>query len=321
MKRFCLLFLVSLLTLWGAAAQAGALVTLHPTAEVKGTAIRLSDVFDGVPADINRDIALAPEPGKSVTYDARILTRLAQQYRLDWQAQSHLDRAEISRAANYITLDMARDAIKDKLLAVGMDASAQNEIMLDNRGLSIALPASEAPSFDLANFSYDTQSKRFRTELVANKAATPVRQSLTGRVVVKRQVPVLSKRLSSGTVVSANDLEWITVNEDQLGSDVLLQAENIVGQELRHDQGSGLLLRTRDLTLPRLVLRGSIVTMKVHTPLMQITVQGRALQDGAKGDTVRVKNLQSNRIIEGQVESSGTVAIKVDTLHNLASAG
>ncbi|MDX9689723.1 MAG: flagellar basal body P-ring formation protein FlgA [Proteobacteria bacterium] len=318
MKKVIALLLLSML--WTTSAQAGALVVLKPVTEVKGTAIRLSDVFDGVPANIDRDIALAPDPGKSVTYDVRILTRLAQQYRLDWQAQSAMDRSEISRAANYVTLDMARDAIKDKLVAAGMDASAQNEILLDNRSLSIALPVDQAPTFDLTNFSYDQQSKRFRTDLVVAKSPMPVKQSLTGRVVVKRQVPVLSKRLSSGTIVSSNDLEWITVNEDQLGSDVLLQAENIIGQELRRDQGSGLLLRARDLAQPRLVLRGSIVTMKVHTPLMQITVQGRALQDGVKGETVRVKNLQSNRIIEGQVESNGTVAVRVDTLGNLASA-
>ena len=72
------------------------------------------------------------------------------------------------------------------------------------------------------------------------------------------------------------------------------------------------------LFAPRLVTRGSIVTMKIETPSLTVTAQGRALQDGKLGDTVRVTNTQSNRMIEGTVESDGTV--KVATVRKVALA-
>ena len=77
-------------------------------------------------------------------------------------------------------------------------------------------------------------------------------------------------------------------------------------------------MRARDVSAPRLVTRGSLVTIKVETPYMMVTAQGRALQDGAMGDTVRVTNTQSNRTIEGIVASAGVV--RIQTAQKMAAA-
>ena len=50
--------------------------------------------------------------------------------------------------------------------------------------------------------------------------------------------------------------------------------------------------------------------MKIETPFMVVTAQGRALQDGKLGDVVRVNNTQSNRMIEGLVTGGGIVVIQ-----------
>ena len=54
-----------------------------------------------------------------------------------------------------------------------------------------------------------------------------------------------------------------------------------------------------------LSLRGSLVTMKIETPFMTVTAQGKAQQDGAEGEIVRVINTQSNRVVEGTVTGPG----------------
>jgi flagella basal body P-ring formation protein FlgA len=69
------------------------------------------------------------------------------------------------------------------------------------------------------------------------------------------------------------------------------------------------LLRASDVMPARLVTRGALVTLKIETPYMQLTAQGRALQDGAEGETVRVNNTQSNRMVEGTVTGPGVVLI------------
>jgi flagella basal body P-ring formation protein FlgA len=50
--------------------------------------------------------------------------------------------------------------------------------------------------------------------------------------------------------------------------------------------------------------------MKIETPLMSLSAQGKALQDGTQGETVRVMNTQSNRMVEGIVDGPGSVVIR-----------
>lgn len=52
------------------------------------------------------------------------------------------------------------------------------------------------------------------------------------------------------------------------------------------------------------------MTMKIETPFILITAQGKAQQDGAEGETVRVINTQSNRMVEGVVVAPGVVEIR-----------
>ena len=299
-------------------AFAGTPVTLRATTELNRPAIRLADVFDGLPAELDRDIALSPAPGKSVTYDARVLSKLAEQYRLDWQAQSLADRTVLTRAATQITPEMISEAVVRKIKEGQKSDKLTPEIQFDNKNLIVSLPADRAPDFSIANFAFDEQSRRFRGDLIAQTSGNPVNQPISGRVIYKKSIPVLSRRLAGGTTIGESDLSWITMNEAQLNADMLTDASQLVGQELRHDQGEGEVLRSRDIIPPRLVTRGSLVTMKIETPLMLITSQGRAMQDGAKGEVVRVTNIQSNRVIEGTVEASGV--IRIGTFRKIASA-
>ncbi len=47
--------------------------------------------------------------------------------------------------------------------------------------------------------------------------------------------------------------------------------------------------------------RGDLVTVVLETPSLQLTAQGKALEDGAKNALVRVENTKSNRVIDAAV--------------------
>lgn len=315
MKKAVFLFALLLISL---PCRAGTPVTINPSVELSKGAIRLSDVFSGIPLDADKDVALSPMPGKSVTYDARVLAKLAQANDLDWQPASLTDKVVLTRGATKITADMIEKSVREKLSSSESLKNKTIEVVFDNKGLVINLPSDKTPDYTVANFAYDEAGRRFRGEIIADLGAGKDYLPISGRVNVKKTVPVLARPLSSGTVVGAADLDWVTVNEEQIAADILTDGQNVIGQELRHDQGSGDYLRARDVIPPRLVTRGSLVAIKVETPVMIITAQGRALQDGGKGDVVRVTNTQSNRVVEGTVESTGVV--RVGTLQKMAEA-
>ena len=313
--KHAFLLLAFTLSFLASSAWAESSVALRAGGEIRGGVIKLSDVFDGVPKEIDRDLSLAPEPGKSVMFDVRVLERLADTYRLDWQPQSVTDRITLTRAATRITEDMIRDAVMEKLKA--QDIKGKVEIAFDNHALEIALPVEQKPSFSLESFTYAPLDKRFRATARTEGSATPVTLPVTGRVTVKIDVPVLARRLDANTTIGMQDIDWLTITDDHATSDLVTDAKQLIGHETRHDLTAGEPIHARDVMPPRLVARGSLVTLKIETPFMLMTSQGRALQDGSVGETVRVTNTQSNRVVEGIVESSGVV--RIPTAQKIAS--
>jgi len=54
-----------------------------------------------------------------------------------------------------------------------------------------------------------------------------------------------------------------------------------------------------------------LVTMVLQTSNMVLSTQGKAVQDGAKGEVIRVQNIESNRIVDATVVGSNQVAVTV----------
>ena len=285
-------------------------VTLKSEVEIKRFAVKLSDLFVGVPADIDRDIAQAPAPCKPAIYSEAVLNKLAETYRLDWQAQGAADHVVVTSACTRISGDMIRAAVIANIKAGNETKGRSLEVVLDERNLEVDLPADQLPNFKLENFAYDPINKHFHADLTADTQRGRTIAPVTGHVSIKRSVPVLAHRLEGHTAIAEADLDWIQVPDDRITDDIVTEQSQLIGRELRRDVGEGELLRGHDVVSPRLVQRGSLVTMRIKTPFLTITSQGKAEQDGAEGETVRVLNTQSNRVVEGTVAGMGMVEIR-----------
>ncbi|MDP9127770.1 MAG: flagellar basal body P-ring formation chaperone FlgA [Pseudomonadota bacterium] len=295
------------------------LVVLKTATEVRSSTVKLSDIFEGIPPDADRDIAQSPPPGKQVSYDVAVLTRVAKKYDLDWKPQSIADHVVITTSCSRITSDMIKDAVTAKIQArAASKFNGSVDVTFDNRALEIDLPMDHVPDYAIANFDFDSQSKRFHGDIVADTPAGPVSVPVTGRATFKRLIPVLAKRLEGGTVIGASDITEIEVNEEHIKATMITDSSQLIGREVRRDTDGGEVLLAQDVIAPRFVTRGSLVTLRIETPFMLLTAQGKALQDGAQGDVVRVTNTQSNRLVEGTVEGPGLVRIK--TAQHLAEA-
>lgn len=292
-------------------------VALHGDSDVHGATVRLSDLFSGVPPVIDRDIAQAPAPGKTAMYDAQVLEQLAVKYRLSWRPESPMDHVTLTTPSTRITAEDIRAALVKKIEETGVHGEIETNF--DNHTVEINLPADQSAVFALNTFDFDPVSKRFHCDVVAGKGNAAVSEALSGRVIVHRHVPVLAHHLDGGSVIAMTDIDWITVTDDRITSNVITSADQLIGREVRHSLSDGDVLHTNDIIPARLVVRGALVTLKIETPFMQLTSQGRALQDGAEGDIVRVNNTQSNRMVEGTVTGPGEVSVHTPS-PKLASA-
>ena len=72
---------------------------------------------------------------------------------------------------------------------------------------------------------------------------------------------------------------------------------------------AGQILRQSDVAVSPVIHKNDLIRLVVKTAQMTLSVQGKALQDAALGQTVRVLNVNSNRQLSGTVIDAGTVAI------------
>ncbi len=72
---------------------------------------------------------------------------------------------------------------------------------------------------------------------------------------------------------------------------------------------TGSVIYSAYIAEPRLVKRGERVNIQSGAPGLVITSAGVAMMDGAKGQKISVKNISSNRVIQGTVMYPGLVAV------------
>lgn len=109
----------------------------------------------------------------------------------------------------------------------------------------------------------------------------------------------ITRPLAAGSILSPDDIRSGGADED-----------GYVGKELRRYMPAGALVHQTDLRTPTLVARNRQVRLEFLKGSLSITAEGRALSNGAAGDTVRVLNLSSKTVITGVVVDLNRVEVR-----------
>ncbi len=134
---------------------------------------------------------------------------------------------------------------------------------------------------------------------LAALAPTPPSQS-AGADQDMPMISVMPVPQKPATVKAANNLRTGTVLH---ASDLIVEGENdtaldlFVGMELKRAIYKGAKLRASDVGPPTAVERNAIVTLEFVRGPLKMTTEGRALDAGAVGETVRIMNLNSKTIL------------------------
>lgn len=230
-------------------------------------------------------------------------------------APAEAETAAAARSSQIVGQDEFEDRLREALAEEG--AGGRLDLRFNQRYLEVPVAGTAPVTIELRDLRYDRRSGRFDALFVVaagdDDPGRPVR--ITGHAYALLDVPVPSRTLRPGTVIAANDLDWIEMRENQVDRRTALQVEEIIGLSPRRSLPEGAPVRVNDLEPPLLVGKGKVVTMIYETSNMRLTAIGRALEDGAQGNFVRVLNLQSNTVVQGVA-----VAENVVTLPNPANA-
>lgn len=123
------------------------------------------------------------------------------------------------------------------------------------------------------------------------------------------EVVVAARNLERGTVISAEDITTSRINTASLPSGHIVDKDRVVGMELRRSTRSGSYLVLSALEMPRVVNRGDAVVLEASSSSLTVAAKGTALGNGQVGEQIKVRNDQSERVVDALVVGPGRVTV------------
>ncbi len=120
---------------------------------------------------------------------------------------------------------------------------------------------------------------------------------------------VASRPIARGAVLTEEDVTTVTKLLPSAPGGVLASPAVAVGRVAMRDIAAGTTLNASQLKAPQIVRRGQSVTLSLASGPVAVRVAGTALRDGALGERITVRNLNSKRVVEGVVLADGVVEV------------
>jgi len=286
----------------------GQTVFANDTVTLRSDSLMLSDLFSGLPAEKDARVADAPLPGEDLVVRAGTLRKLAEMHGIDWSPSSSRVRVLVEREGRAVPLQMIRQAIEERLTE---DYIADRiEVDITNRRLTMMVPSDMEPEVKVESLDYNNRNQRFAalvTVPIGNGKS--LRAKVQGEVHAVVEVPVLNRHASPGETIREEDIVWTEMQARRTNHNTVTSIDQIVGMSVRRPISAGRVIRRTDVTPIRLIRKGDLVTMVFSTSQMTLTLRGQALEDGARRDSIRVKNLSSGKIVVGSVTDAGIVNV------------
>ncbi|MFQ5533265.1 MAG: flagellar basal body P-ring formation chaperone FlgA [Sphingomonadales bacterium] len=279
---------------------------LKPTILVEDDIVTLGDLFDDAGAAALVVVTDAPPPGRRHTLSLRLVTSVARQNGIDFDGRTAARRITVERAGHKIPIDDISRAIKAALRDIGV--SGNKQIRLSNPRLALYVPLDSDAAVSVDRIDYDRNGGRFEAFVVTG-ADTSSRLRVTGQAVSVLEVPVLRSAVTTGQLIERGNITWTTIPMNRVNGNVVTESALLINQAARRTIRPGVPVRSSDVRRPVTVAKGALVTMIVTAPAMTLTTVGRALEDGASGDAIRVLNTVSHTTVQGVVLSPNKVRV------------
>lgn len=138
------------------------------------------------------------------------------------------------------------------------------------------------------------------------------RVPLSIRVMPFAWVPVVREGMKRNHILESSDLSWERREVTAVRNDWPETAKDLPRNAFRARRTlrAGDILCWNDVERVPDILRGSTVTIISSQGNVEVSLPGKALEDGQKGELIRVENSQYRRILEARVSGEGVVTLQ-----------
>jgi flagellar basal body P-ring formation protein FlgA len=297
-------------------------VVLRATASAAESSVRLADIADirGDAAVCQRlaelDVADLQRPGQSVTISRDYVSLRLQ--------VAGFDAASVSvSGTKQCLVTLERQQVTSKSLLAAAERAVRKRLPANAEEVSIRLaqpvtvPTVESNASDQIRLSADLRTPapvgRVRAEVsiyVNGQRRTFVPLFLD--VTYAQEAAIVRRRVQPGEVLKESDLASERYLVD--GNETPLNVAECVGKHARVALKIGQRIGEGDLEAgpveePLLVKNRELVRLVAKVGPLRLTAVGEALQDGRAGEVIRVRNVDSNKIVSGRVLERAVVEV------------
>ena len=205
------------------------------------------------------------------------------------------------------TADVSK-AVAEQLQLQAVEKKAEVSLAAGTPG--VLYSSNHALKVVIHSLQIDTQARRWQAQAnILSNGKTETVKPVSGTYIALVDVPVLTRQLSRTDVIEASDITTKTVADRQLRKDTVTEAKLLIGQSPRATISSNRPIRQSEVSAPILIKKGEPVQLTYTNPYMSLRTTGIALQDGALGEMIRIKNDKSEKAVSGRVAANGHVEV------------
>ena len=290
---------------------------IQPVAAVQGDVVRFSDI--AVPlteygrsqwANLSEaPLWPAPESGKTMTFSQDRLGALLRHHLGPAAAATRIPGQVVIQGGGRVVLEEELRSRVVTFLTPRVRPMGEEITVRDFRLPSHIFLPHVQDTLDL-ELAADPQAGRNSLRFVVRSVDGRIIRRLTGTVFldVWQAVPTAGRPLNRGTPLSLDDVIFQRKNLAYLREQVW---DGTGGPwQIRAPVGMDQVIYLSALEPLPAIRRGELVTLVYAGELVRLQLQVQALQDGAIGETIAVRNLQNNNEVLARIKNQETVVVR-----------
>ena len=129
------------------------------------------------------------------------------------------------------------------------------------------------------------------------------------RVDIYDDVLVSKTPLVKGQLIDTDNVKLKKMKVSSLFNGYFREIVALTGLQAKRNLAGNSILTPADLQPRELVKSGQRVTILLNLKGLEVKSTGQALQSASLGQLIKVRNTQSNKIVEGVVSASGQITV------------
>jgi flagellar basal body P-ring formation protein FlgA len=289
-----------------------AVPTLRASVTVTADVVRVGDLVDNAGSAALIPVYRSPDLGTTGALPVAQVLSVLRAKQVIGVMTGDIKEVQVTRPARTLANKDLENAVASALeRRFGLGDAANISVTFDRGVADMRLDASNTGILQPVATRYDARSGRFDIafEVGNDSNPTPTKLRFTGTAIETVEVAVLTRDIDRAELVKSSDITVERRPKAEVTGEPASR-DRTIGMQLRRPMRAGNPIRVADIVKPDFVQRDQSVTVIYQVPGIYLTTRGKAVENGAEGDTVSVLNLQTKRTLTGIVTGRGQVTVQ-----------